>query len=324
MTKELLDLILAQLAEDFPDTAKTYSAEVFADWLTGRFGKVGVLKCPSCGLADVSLHQCCHNSACTEYAEERTVYEGWKTKDLSPTGRHPSQPELQNLPRSYQLPAIKMTEERAKELLQQYRDTFPDISAPWLTPEHYPNFPCVAVDLASGVDYSVEQHPIKVDHASIDDKGNVSVSGTFSAKGPQPQNLPKWGTVMDGTRRGHYNKEALFAPYTATLKQVLQQQSERSTDIYKDLAKAMRTMTKEEARRECCRHVWQYLTHASSALDFCVMCYTTRGHIGGFKGMTAVETDEAVQRFRLTCVHQFEDDGVHTSPICFLCGAPKR
>lgn len=86
----------------------------------------------------------------------------------------------------------------------------------------------------------------------------------------------------------------------------------------------MRTLTKEQARLECCRHIWQHLTYASAALDFCVMCYTTREHLEGFKGLTEFDANEAVQRFRLTCVHQFEDDGVHTSPICFLCGAPKQ
>ena len=167
-------------------------------------------------------------------------------ESLVPTGRRPSQPELQHLPRSYQLPAMKMTEERAKELLQQYRGTFPDISAPWLTPGHYPNFPCVAVDLASGVDYSFEQHPIQAGHASVDDKGNVTVSGirrgVFSSKG-HPQNLPKWATVMDKTPR-HTSNTAFAAPYGKPWSQLT------PDDIYKDISgMLLRQQADEEYNR---------------------------------------------------------------------------
>lgn len=34
--------------------------------------------CPTCGTGDVALAMICHNSACQEYATERTIYEGWK------------------------------------------------------------------------------------------------------------------------------------------------------------------------------------------------------------------------------------------------------
>lgn len=136
-------------------------------------------------------------------------------ESLSPTGRRPSQPELQSLPPLKQ--AVQrfdqMTPERAKELLQQYRDTFPTT----LRPGGFRNFPCVHVDLASGVDYSV---------------------------------APKWETAMDKTPRhfdkSRYMKEALFAPYTATAKQVVQQERNGPNwgnmtpdDIYKDLAEVM-------------------------------------------------------------------------------------
>lgn len=36
------------------------------------------LKCRTCGAGDVSLSVTCHNSACAEYAAERTIYEGWR------------------------------------------------------------------------------------------------------------------------------------------------------------------------------------------------------------------------------------------------------
>lgn len=34
--------------------------------------------CDKCGTTDVAISICCHNSGCSEYANERTVYEGWK------------------------------------------------------------------------------------------------------------------------------------------------------------------------------------------------------------------------------------------------------
>lgn len=43
------------------------SADAPPDWL----------HCKKCGTIEVALTQTCHNSACTEYAGERTVYEGW-------------------------------------------------------------------------------------------------------------------------------------------------------------------------------------------------------------------------------------------------------
>lgn len=154
------------------------------------------------------------------------------TDKRTPTGRfRASAPSLQNLP--------KMTTEDAQRLVQAFRNKHPDLYG------------------AFKEAYETTNTPVESNHASIDDKGNVSVS---VAKKPC---------------------------------------------------------------RECCRHVWQVLLLAKQ-VDFCVMCYTTRDHIEGFKGMTNVEAEEAVRKFRLACVHQFEDDGVHTSPICVLCGAPKQ
>lgn len=209
------------------------------------------------------LVQVAHPSAERQYAVE--VLKG--VEDLSPTGRRPSQPELQCLPRSYQLPAIKMTEERAKELLQEYRDTFSDISTPGEASLR--NFPCVHVDLASGVDYSVEQRPIQADHASVDDKGNVTWSGirreVFSSKG-HPQNLPKWYVVQDKTPRrvsanpllsapygNRYDKDTMTGPtFRATLEEVRQQAWGRLTpdDIYKDISgMLLRQQVDEEYNR---------------------------------------------------------------------------
>lgn len=222
MTKVQLDAIIAKLAQAFPDSGALMSVECFADWLT-KYQR---------GTADA-------------YWEEALPNFPFRT--LSPTGRRPSQPELQHLPRSYQLPAIKMTEERVKELLQQYRDTFPVISAPWLAPGGFRNFPCVAVDLASGVDYSVEQHPIQADHASVDDKGNVTWSGirrgVFSSKGPS-QNLPKWETVMDKTPRHVGANPLLAAPYGKPWSQLT------PDDIYKDISgMLLRRQADEEYNR---------------------------------------------------------------------------
>lgn len=36
------------------------------------------MNCPTCGTHEVSLERTCHNSACSAYAREETVYEGWK------------------------------------------------------------------------------------------------------------------------------------------------------------------------------------------------------------------------------------------------------
>lgn len=120
----------------------------------------------------------------------------------------------------------QMTEERAEELLQQYRDTFGP------APGHFPNFPCVHVDLASGVDYSVEQHPIQADHASVDDKGNVTWHGirrgVFSSKG-HPQNLPKYNPP-----RHVIANPLLGAPYGKTWSNMT------PDDIYKDVAGLMK------------------------------------------------------------------------------------
>lgn len=35
-------------------------------------------KCPHCGLGDIAIKRECHNSACSAYACEETIYEGWK------------------------------------------------------------------------------------------------------------------------------------------------------------------------------------------------------------------------------------------------------
>lgn len=257
MNKELLDLILAQLAEDFPDTAKTYSAEVFADWLT-----------------DLSKQ---YMEAFNTPQHNSTITAEFRRAGLSPTGRFRTQPRLQHLPVhhlkygdflelgqefDHQLKQ-SMTQERAQELLQQYRDTFPDISAPWLTPGHYPNFPCVAVDLASGVDYSVEQHPIQADHASVDDKGNVTWHGirrgVFSSKG-HPQNLPKYNPprpvganpLLGAPYGNRFNKEMSGPAFRATLEEVRQQTWGNMTpdDIYKDISgMLLRQQADEEYNR---------------------------------------------------------------------------
>lgn len=293
MNKELLDLILAQLAEDFPDTAKTYSAEVFADWLTDLSKQyMEAFNTPQRnstiaaefrrgGLRPIGSFQ---TEACHRRDLHGEFLASLKAQGLSPTGRRPSQPELQSLPSAplkygdfleFGQPLVPFTDteievvkQRAKELLQQYRDTFPVISAPWLTPGHYPNFPCVAVDLASGADYSFEQHPIQADHASIDDKGNVSVSGTFSAKGPS-QNLPKYNP-------GRYMKEALFAPYTATAEQVVQQERSGANwsnmtpdDIYKDLAEAMKKVRTpaEQLMQHRLTQTWT-ISHGTTTISY--------------------------------------------------------
>lgn len=199
MNKAQLDLILARLAEDSPDTAKTYSAEVFADWLT-KYQFESDLQ-----------------TACLD-----ALLSGERKVGLSPTGRLPSQPELQHLPS-----AMGVTPERAKELLDQYRDTLPPSYG-------FRNFPCVHVDLASGVDYSVEQRPIQADHASVDDKG------TFSAKGPS-QNLPKWNAVQDNrTRPAHYGKSNPF-DILQDLRATVQRQQEIAALSQSQIAELMKT-----------------------------------------------------------------------------------
>ena len=35
--------------------------------------------CNKCGTTDVSISQSCHNSACSQYAKEQTLYEGWNS-----------------------------------------------------------------------------------------------------------------------------------------------------------------------------------------------------------------------------------------------------
>lgn len=166
---------------------------------------------------------------------QQTLSPIYKSDDLSPTGRRPSQPELQHLPR-----APGVTPERAKELLDQYRDTFPPSYG-------FRNFPCRAIDLASGVDYSVEQHPIQADHASVDDKGNVTWSGirrgVFSSKGPS-QNLPKWKPAQDKTPRRTHANPALAAPYGKPWSQLT------ADDIYKDISgMLLRQQADEEYNR---------------------------------------------------------------------------
>lgn len=44
------------------------------------------LRCPSCGTHEISLMTACHNSACSEYGGESTVYEGWKKQPGVPNG----------------------------------------------------------------------------------------------------------------------------------------------------------------------------------------------------------------------------------------------
>ena len=39
-------------------------------------------RCPKCGGADVSAATVCHNSKCSEYANELTFYEGWKAPNV--------------------------------------------------------------------------------------------------------------------------------------------------------------------------------------------------------------------------------------------------
>lgn len=112
-TPTLLHALLAKLAEDFPDTAKTYSPEVFADWLVGYHKQ---------------LNKPVNYADFLEFGQPLVPFTDTE---------------------------IEVVKARAKELLQQYRGTFPTMGAPWEASLR--NFPCVAVDLASGVDYSVER-----------------------------------------------------------------------------------------------------------------------------------------------------------------------
>lgn len=287
MNKDLLNLILAQLAADFPDTAKTYSAEVFADWLadlskqymeafnTPQRNSTITAEFRRGGLRPIGSFQ-------TEVCHRRDLHGEFlaslKAQGLSPTGRRPSQPELQSFPSAplkygdfleFGQPLVPLTDteievvkQRAKELLQQYRDTFPVISAPWLAPGHYPNFPCVAVDLASGVDYSV---------------------------------APKWETVMDKTPRpvganpllaapygNRYNKEMSGPTFRATLEEVRQQTwgSMTPDDIYKDISgMLLRQQADEEYNRRAVENgLQQEWVHL---LDGRVSSYVPADQAGG-------------------------------------------
>ena len=140
MTKQLLDAILAKLALDFPDTAKTYSPEVFADWLVkyereafeqhqldkpfahGRWASQGhpqnLPKSGKFGPSNLPKWECCGDSTprhgtvtvsvpgafgdLSRYNKDRQpvdVYRAVAEQALSPTGRFPTQPELQELPK---------------------------------------------------------------------------------------------------------------------------------------------------------------------------------------------------------------------------------
>lgn len=48
-------------------------------------GSLGDVHCPVCGTHEISLTRTCHNSACSEYAAETTVHEGWKNPPQPPT-----------------------------------------------------------------------------------------------------------------------------------------------------------------------------------------------------------------------------------------------
>lgn len=82
MTKQLLDAILAKLAQDFPDTAKTYSPEVFADWLAKYQWEA------------FEQHQL---DKPYRHRGSSPLSISTGLKGLSPTGRKPSQPEYQSL-----------------------------------------------------------------------------------------------------------------------------------------------------------------------------------------------------------------------------------
>lgn len=136
MTKQLLDAILAKLALDFPDTAKTYSPEVFADWLAkyqweafeqhqlnkpfahGRWSSQGhpqnLPKSGRFGPSNLPKWECCGDSTPRHYSDQffdsvpeepHDPYDVEQFKQFcgrqgrSPTGRFPTQPELQELPK---------------------------------------------------------------------------------------------------------------------------------------------------------------------------------------------------------------------------------
>jgi hypothetical protein len=40
-----------------------------------------LLRCRKCYGADVSMEVTCHNSRCSEYGKQHTVYEGWNTHE---------------------------------------------------------------------------------------------------------------------------------------------------------------------------------------------------------------------------------------------------
>lgn len=68
--KKHLSMRLRQLFEDVRCDPEDYGALV---------AEVEALEsCPTCGTPEVELTMTCHNSACAEYAKERTVYEGWR------------------------------------------------------------------------------------------------------------------------------------------------------------------------------------------------------------------------------------------------------
>jgi hypothetical protein len=87
MNKALLDAILAKLAEDFPDTAQYYSPEVFADWLS-KYQRAWDQEVDFVWKGTIQ-------------GPRHSVRTFDNLPKLSPTGRFPTKPEFQELPKRF-------------------------------------------------------------------------------------------------------------------------------------------------------------------------------------------------------------------------------
>lgn len=74
----LLDRVPPEVLEAERTLSRWFAEQNIRDWQLGDCQARIVPTCPKCGTHEVSLQRSCHNSACDDYANDVTVYEGWR------------------------------------------------------------------------------------------------------------------------------------------------------------------------------------------------------------------------------------------------------
>lgn len=88
MTDDEINAMVHRIAPAFPTIYNTVphgEVKAFAHAVIGQLAAPVQKNCPYCGTHEIELLRACHNSSCSGYATEESVYRGW---EAAPKGDH--------------------------------------------------------------------------------------------------------------------------------------------------------------------------------------------------------------------------------------------